>query len=114
MAGQNGGAAQNYATVEAGGSAPQGMGHGEPGQVLVGATGRFDGRGHEDDYTQAGNLFRLLPRAEKQSLFDNLAKPLSQVSQEIRERQLGHFYKADEAYGNGVRLALKELGINAD
>lgn len=110
MAGQNGGAAQNYGAVVATGIAPQGLGNGEPGVVLHGETGRFDGRGHEDDYTQAGNLFRLLPAQAKQNLFDNLAGPLSQVSDEIRERQLGHFEQADPAYAAGVRAALKQRG----
>jgi len=107
MATGNGGAKQNYATVEAAGSAPEGMGHGEPGLALHGAAGRYDGRGKEDDFTQAGNLFRILPAQEKQNLFDNLAGPLSQVDEDILQRQLGHFDKADPAYGAGVRAALK-------
>ena len=67
--------------------------------------GRSDGRGAEDDFTQAGNLFRLLPANEKQRLFNNLSGPLSQVPDEILQRQLGHFDKADPAYGAGVREA---------
>lgn len=112
MAINNGGAAQNYHTVEAAGSNPLGMGHGEAVLGLHGGAARYDGRGHEDDYTQAGNLFRLLPEKEKQSLFNNLAGPLSQVSTEIMQRQLGHFDKADPAYGAGVRDALQARGVN--
>ncbi|UMR30506.1 catalase [Massilia sp. MB5] len=112
MAIANGGAEQNYHTVEAGGSQPQGLGHGEPALALHGGAGRYDGRGQEDDYTQAGNLFRLLPEQEKQNLFANLAGPMSQVSDEIINRQLGHFDKADPAYGAGVRAALKARGRN--
>jgi catalase len=59
--GANGGASQNYDPVQAQGSNPHGMGHGEPPLALDGAAGRYDGRGKEDDYTQAGNLFRLMP-----------------------------------------------------
>ncbi len=110
MAVHNGGAAQNYATVMAQGSAPEGMGHGEPGLALHGAAGRYDGRGDEDDFTQAGNLFRLLPEQEKQNLFANLAGPLSQVDEDILQRQLGHFDRADSVYGAGVREALKSRG----
>ncbi|MBB3118863.1 catalase [Pseudoduganella violacea] len=112
MAIANGGAEQNYHTVEAGGSQPQGLGHGEPALALHGGAGRYDGRGQEDDYTQAGNLFRLLPEQEKQNLFANLAGPMSQISDEIINRQLGHFDKADPAYGAGVRAALKARGRN--
>ena len=81
---------------------------------MTGAAGRYDGRGKEDDFTQAGNLFRLLTEQQKQNLFDNLAGPLSQVSDEIVQRQLGHFDKADSAYGAGVRAALKGRGRNVD
>jgi catalase len=108
----NGGAAQNYGTVEAAGTQAHGMGHGEPALALHGGAARYDGRGTEDDYTQAGNLFRLMPAQEKQNLFDNLAGPMSQVSDEIVLRQLGHFDKADPAYGAGVRAALKARGRN--
>lgn len=106
MAIDNGGSAPNYATVVAAGSQPQGFGHGDPGWALDGVAARYDARGSEDDFTQAGNLFRLLSASEKQNLFDNIAGPLSQVSPEIQQRQLGHFDKADAAYGAGVRAAL--------
>ena len=76
--------------------------------------GRYDGRGMEDDFSQAGNLFRILPADEKRKLFDNLSGPLSQVPADILQRQLGHFDKADPAYGAGVRAALKAKGINVD
>jgi catalase len=106
MAIDNGGAAQNYETVAAAGTKPNGFGHGDPGWALEGSAGRYDGRGQEDDFTQAGNLFRLMTAQQKQNLFDNIAGPLSQTSDEIQQRQLGHFDKADPAYGAGVRAAL--------
>jgi catalase len=112
MAIANGGAAQNYAVTEAGGSNPQGLGHGEPALALQGGAARYDELGREDDYTQAGNLFRLMPADEQQNLFNNIAGPLSQVSAEIIARQLGHFDQADPAYGAGVRAALKARGVN--
>ena len=84
MAIHNGGAAANYANVQAGGSDAQGFGHGDASWALNGVAGRHDARGTEDDFTQAGNLFRLLPAQEKQNLFDNMAGPLSQVSAEIQ------------------------------
>jgi catalase len=111
MAAANGGAAQNYDPVQAAGSNPHGMGHGEPPLALDGAAGRYDGRGKEDDYTQAGDMFRLMPADEQQNLFNNIAGPLSQVNAEIIARQLGHFDQADPAYGAGVRAALKARGV---
>jgi catalase len=111
MAIANGGAAQNYDPVQGGGSNPQGLGNGEPALALQGAAARYDARGTEDDYTQAGNLFRLMPADEQQNLFNNMAGPLSQVSAEIIARQLGHLDLADPAYGAGVRAALKAKGV---
>lgn len=106
MAIDNGGVEANYMPVEAQGTAPQGMGHGDPGWPLEGVAGRYDARGQEDDYTQAGNLFRLMSVQERHNLFNNIAGPLSQVSNEIQARQLAHFDKADPAYGAGIRAAL--------
>ncbi|MYM25383.1 catalase [Duganella sp. FT135W] len=112
MAGANGSASVNYDPVQSNGSNPHGMGHGEPPLALDGAAGRYDGRGKEDDYTQAGDLFRLMPADAQHKLFNNIAGPLSQVSAEIIARQLAHFDQADAAYGAGVRAALKARGVN--
>ena len=114
MAIANGGTARNYHTLDAVGRGATGMGHGERELAIEGNAGRFDFRGREDDFTQAGNLFRLMTAQERQNLCDNLAGPLSQVDAEILERQLGHFDKADPAYGRGVRTSLKALGRNVD
>jgi catalase len=114
MAINNGGAAPNYATVDAVGKGGTGMGHGEQELPLEGDAGRFDFRGQEDDYTQPGNLFRLMSLEEKQNLCDNLAGPLSQVTDDILARQLRQFDQADPGYGRGVRASLERLGRNVD
>ncbi|MEN6605763.1 MAG: catalase [Bryobacteraceae bacterium] len=79
----------------------------EPPLPISGDADRYDHREGNDDYTQAGNLYRLLPAAEKQRLYAAIAKAMSGVPQEIIERQLAHFHKADPAYAAGVRAALK-------
>lgn len=114
MAIANGGAARNYATVDSVGRGALGMGHGEPELPIRGDAGRYDFRGMEDDYTQAGNLFRLMSPAARQNLCDNLAGPLSGVDEDILQRQLRQFDKADRAYGRGVRASLKALGRNVE
>jgi len=114
MAVDNGGAAQNYEAVVAGGSSPSGFGHGDAGWPLHGVAGRYDERGVSDDFTQAGNLYRLLPPQEKRNLVENIAGSLSQVNAEIQQRQLQHFMRADADYGAGVRAALKARGANVD
>jgi catalase len=50
----------------------------------------------------------------RQNLCDNLAGPLSQVDEDILQRQLRHFDLADPAYGAGVRASLKAHGRNVD
>lgn len=105
MAWDNGGAAPNYANVEAP-IAVGGFGHGDPGWPVQGTAGRHDPRATDDDFTQAGNLFRLLPEAERQDLCDNMAGPLSQVASDIRERMLALLAQADPAYAAGVRAAV--------
>jgi len=66
-----------------------------------------------DDYAQPGALFRLLDEAQRRRLCANIAAAMQGVPQEIIERQLAHFDRADEAYGEGVRQALAERGAPA-
>ncbi len=108
------GAAPNYENVSEAGTAPLGFGHGDAGWPVTGSAARHDERGTGDDFTQAGNLFRLMPMEEQQHLFENLAGPLSQVSPAILKRQLAHFDRADAAYGAGVRAALEKRGVLID
>lgn len=78
----------------------------EPPLRISGDAARYNHRDGNDDYTQAGNLFRLLPEGEKARLFQNIAGSMRGVPQAIIDRQLAHFDKADPAYGAGVRAAL--------
>ncbi|WP_457335402.1 catalase [Rhizobacter sp. P5_C2] len=102
-------AAQNYAPVQAAGVAPTGFGHGDAGWAVNGTAGRYDERGQSDDFTQAGNLFRLLPADEKDRLTSNIAGAMRGVPAEIQQRQIGHFTKADPAYGSEVARKLAAL-----
>jgi len=83
----------------------------EPPLAISGDADRYNHRDGNDDYTQAGNLFRLMSDAQKASLMDAIAGAMATVPEEIQRRQIGHFAKADPAYGAGVaqRLGLKEL-----
>jgi catalase len=112
MAFDNGGATPNYAPVETPCAEPGGFGHGDRGWPVQGTAGRHDPRVNDDPYTQAGNLFRLLPAQEKQNLVDNIAGAMAGVSPEIIQRQLAHFDRADPAYGAGVRAALARRGVD--
>ena len=74
--------------------------------AISGDADRYDSRVAADDFTQPGNLFRLLPAAEKARLFRNLAIAMQGVPDFMVKRQLEHFAKADPAYAEGVAQAL--------
>ena len=78
----------------------------EPPLEIEGDADRYDHREGNDDYTQAGNLFRLMDKDQQSRLFSNIADAMEGVPQEIIDRQLAHFEKADSAYAEGVRKAL--------
>jgi catalase len=74
----------------------------EPPLKISGDADRYDHRAGNDDYTQPGNLFRLMTQAQKDALMDNIAEAMRGVPTEIVKRQVGHFYRADQDYGIGV------------
>jgi catalase len=113
MAIDNGGAAQNYETVEAAGTAPSGFGHGAPGWPLNGDAGRYDERGSSDDFTQAGNLYRVMTPDARDRLTSNIAGAMKNVSDDIKQRQIGHFTKADPEYGATVASKLAALSAQS-
>ena len=78
----------------------------EPPLKISGDAARYDHRLGNDDYTQAGNLFRLMNANQKAQLIDNIVRSLKPVPEFIQTRQLQHFYKADKAYGEGVAKGL--------
>ena len=59
-----------------------------------------------EDYTQPGNLYRLMNADQKQQLIDNLVGAMKDVPRFIQELQVGHFFKADPEYGRGVAEGL--------
>ncbi|MEW6197239.1 MAG: catalase [Planctomycetota bacterium] len=101
----NGGGSVNYEPNSRGGPVEDPR-FKEPPLRISGDADRYDHRQGNDDYTQAGNLYRLMPPAERDRLHHALAKAMQGVPKEIIERQLGHFAKADPAYAEGVRKAL--------
>jgi catalase len=103
----NGGGAVHYEPNSFGGP-QQDARFAEPPLKITGDAARYDHRAGNDDYTQAGNLFRLMPNDEKQRLFQNIAAAMQGVPAFIIERQLAHFTQADPAYGAGVAKALSD------
>ncbi|MGC9943551.1 MAG: catalase [Verrucomicrobiota bacterium] len=78
----------------------------EPPLNISGAAARYNHRDGNDDYTQPGDLFRLMTVEQQQRLFKNIAAAMAGVPDYIVQRQLVHFHKADPRYAEGVAKAL--------
>lgn len=62
---------------------------------------------HHDHYTQPGDLYRLLSADERRRLVNNIVNAMKPVEKdEIKLRQIAHFYKADPEWGNAVATGL--------
>jgi catalase len=86
----------------------------EPPLRVSGDADRYDHRAGNDDYAQAGDLYRLMSIEERSRLVANLIGALQAVPRDIQIRQVGHFLKADGEYGKrvaaGLQIELKEIG----
>ena len=81
----------------------------EPPLKVQGDADRYDHREGDDDYTQAGNLFRLMNGEQRARLIAAIVGAMKDVPTAIQVRQVGHFLQADRAYGDGVA---KGLGLD--
>ncbi len=103
----NGGGRPNYEPNSFGGPA-QDPAKAEPPLRISGDAARYDHRAGNEDFTQAGALFRLMGTEAQERLMDNIAGSLGQAPEFIQQRQLNHFFAADPAYGAGIA---KRLGL---
>ncbi|MGB9735827.1 MAG: catalase-related domain-containing protein [bacterium] len=67
---------------------------------------RYDHRDGNDDYTQTGDLYRLMSVDQKAQLIGNIVRSMKQVPKDIQQRQISHFRKADKDYGDRVASGL--------
>ena len=102
----NGGGAVNYEPNSFGGPAEDNS-YGEPPLKISGDADRHDHRDGNDDYKQAGDLFRLMDDGQRQRLCENIARAMDGAPDDIIARQLAHFEKADPNYAKGVSAALQ-------
>ncbi|MFE9024996.1 catalase [Streptomyces iakyrus] len=80
--------------------------------AVHGHTGTHAAPAHtkDDDFFQAGELYRLMSAEEKSRLVANIAGGLSQVSRDdVIEKNLAHFHAADPEYGRRVEEAVRAL-----
>lgn len=80
----------------------------EPPLSLEGTAAHWNQREDDDYFSQPRALFQLLSEAEHQRMFQRIAGELSQVPEDIQQRQIALFRQVDEAYGAGVELAIKK------
>lgn len=78
----------------------------EPPLKIFGDAARFNHRDGNEDYKQAGDLYRLMNAAQKAQLVDNLVRAMQPIPKEIQQRQIEHFTKADAEYGRSVAKGL--------
>ena len=102
----NGGSGPNYEPNSFGGAVEQHR-YRELAYRATGDISRFDHREGNDDYTQAGDLYRLLKPEEKDRLIHNIVTHMSTVPEYIQQLQISHFEKADPEYGRRVAEGLK-------
>ncbi|MDK1472210.1 catalase [Streptomyces sp. 549] len=103
--------AKNYEPNSYGGPVETGQPLSAP-LAVGGHTGTHEAPAHtkDDDFFQAGELYRLMAEDEKRRLVANIAGGLSQVSRDdVVERNLAHFHAADPDYGRRVEEAVREL-----
>jgi catalase len=106
----NGGATPNYEPNSFGGAkeAPE---YKEPPFEVSGLVDRTPFPKTDDDFFQAGELYRVMSEEEKARLIDNIIDSMKPVKPEIQLRQIAHFYKANPDYG--IRVA-QGLGIDVE
>ncbi len=63
----------------------------------------------DDDFSQVGDLYRLMSTEEKERLTSNIALTMVDIPKEIVNRQIDLFKKADKDYGEKVLSKLKKL-----
>ncbi|MEI6093885.1 MAG: catalase [Gammaproteobacteria bacterium] len=78
----------------------------EPPLKVTGDIDRYDHQKGNDNYTQAGNLYRLMNDSQKTQLIDNIVSSMKNIPKTIQIRQIAHFSMADKDYGDRVAKAL--------
>ncbi|MCA9706043.1 MAG: catalase [Myxococcales bacterium] len=104
----NGGRSKNYGPNGYDGPVPTGQPH-ALGYAVEGAVGPGGLVPHaeDDDFGQAGALYRLMQEDERARLVGNIAAGLAQVSRpEVIERSIEHFGRADEDFGRRLTEAV--------
>lgn len=109
---KNGGASSNYEPNSFNGP-KENSAYAEPPLRISGDAARYDHSAGNDDYQQAGDLFRLMKLDERVRLISNIVDSMKSIPPEIQSRQIAHFYKADPDYGRSVEKGLEAIKAKA-
>jgi len=102
----NGGASPNYEPNSFGGPVEDPRYKEVVWDIGESLVARYNHREGNDDYTQAGDLFRLMKSDARARLIGNIVASMASVDPKIQARQIQHFFKADPEYGKGVAEGL--------
>jgi catalase len=101
-----GGGGPNYFPNSFGGPEPD-PGAGEPRFEVAGPAGRYAFTFPNDDFVQAGNLYRqVMTEQDRRNLVGNIVDHLGGAQRRIQLRQSALFFKADRDYGQKVAQGL--------
>ncbi|MNL22146.1 Catalase [compost metagenome] len=103
----NDGRADNYEPNGFGGPV-QKRDFSEPPLAISGDADRYDSHAGNDDFTQAGDLYRLLSPAERDRLTSNIAGTMKGLPEEIVRPNIQNFAKCDPHYGSEIA---RKVGI---
>ncbi len=109
----NGGSGPNYQPNSLGGPADNSE-YNEPPLKIDGDAGRYNHRDGNDDYTQAGDLYRMMSADERSRLIANIAGSLKGADPQAQAVMAKHFNKADPEYGSKILTALGLSPANGD
>lgn len=76
---------------------------------LSGQVGRFPFQLTNDDFVQAGILFKIQSKEAQERLIENLADSLSAVKPHIRRRQMEHFKRADKEWASQLEKKIAKM-----
>jgi catalase len=114
----NGAGGPNYYPNSMGGPEPQ-QKVGEPPFEVSGMAGRHEYAHPNDDFVQAGDLYRkVMTDEDRDHLIGNIVSHINGAQKRIQLRQTALFYKVDAEYGRrvaeGLGLDIKEVTKLAD
>lgn len=83
----------------------------EPPMPILGEAWQkaYDTQG-EDNFSQAGALYRVMSDEQKDILVENIASGLVRATQSVQARMLGYFAQADPDYASRIEEAMAAIG----